>query len=255
MKSIDLNCDLGESFGAYKLGRDEEMLEHVSSVNIACGFHAGDPVVMGKTVKLALEKGIAIGAHPGFPDLMGFGRRNMTITLEEARCYMIYQVGALKAFVEAEGGRLVHVKPHGALYNMAAKDYKLARALAEAVYAIDQELYFVGLSGSEMIRAAEDIGLRPLSEVFADRGYNSDGSLVDRRLEGAMIEDEAMCVKRVIGMATEGAVLSIDGKEFQIKADTVCLHGDGPKAVEFARGLRLKLLSHSVKIVSFAGGR
>ncbi len=250
MISIDLNSDLGESFGRYIIGNDEKVLDHVSSVNIACGFHAGDPMVMENTVKMALEKGVAIGAHPGYPDLMGFGRRDINVTLEEARSYIIYQVGALKGFVEAYGGKLQHVKPHGALYNTAAKDYGLAKAIAEAIYDIDRELIFVGLSNSQMIEAAKDTGLRVANEVFADRAYNSDGTLVSRKLEGSVIHDTEVCRSRVVMMLKEGKVLTIDGKYIDISAETICLHGDNVKALEFAKTLKETLLSEGIDIIN-----
>ncbi|MDK2917856.1 MAG: 5-oxoprolinase (ATP-hydrolyzing) subunit [Candidatus Petromonas sp.] len=248
MYSVDLNCDLGESFGRYTLGNDERVLDYVTSVNIACGFHAGDPVVMEKTVKMALEKGVAIGAHPGYPDLMGFGRRNMDISIEEARAYIIYQVGALKSFVEAYGGKLQHVKPHGALYNTAAKNYELARALTEAVYDIDSELIFVALSNSIAVKAAKDTGLRVANEVFADRAYNKDGTLVSRKVEGSVIHDTELCKHRVQRMIKEGKVATMYGEDIDIKADSICIHGDNVKALEFAQGLRESLLKEEIKL-------
>ena len=246
MLYVDLNSDLGESFGNYTLGNDEKVLEYVTSINIACGFHAGDPVVMEKTVKLALSKGVAIGAHPGFPDLMGFGRRNMDISYQEARAYMIYQIGALKAFVEACGGRLQHVKPHGALYNMAAKDYGLAKALAEAVYDVDHKMIFMGLANSVMLQAAKDTGLRVAHEVFADRAYNKDGSLVSRHEKGAVIHDQDICAGQVLNMLQNGRVSTKDGSALEIQADSVCIHGDNPKALVFIHSLREKLLSYNI---------
>lgn len=245
---VDLNCDLGESFGNYVIGNDEKILDYVTSVNIACGFHAGDPVVMENTVKKALEKGVAIGAHPGYPDLMGFGRRSMNISLEEARAYIIYQVGALKTFVEAYGGKLQHVKPHGALYNAASKDYNLARALAEAVYDIDSELIFMGLSNSIMTKAAEDVGLRVAHEVFADRAYNKDGTLVSRKIKGAVIHDTDLCIERVLNMIKNCKVKTIDGTDIEIKADSICIHGDNEMALEFAKNLKEKLREHEIHI-------
>lgn len=247
MFKVDLNSDLGESFGSYVIGNDEKILDHVTSVNIACGFHAGDPLVMERTVKLAIQKGVQIGAHPGYPDLMGFGRRNMNISLDEARAYTIYQIGALKTFVESHGGRLQHVKPHGALYNMAAKDYELSKALAQAVYDIDKDLIFMGLAGSEMIKAARDVGLRIANEVFADRAYNSDGTLVSRKLEGAVIHDTEICVVRVLDMIKKGIVKSIEGADVKIKADSICVHGDNIMALEFTKDLRERLSKHEVK--------
>ena len=248
MKKIDLNCDLGESFGAYIIGEDSKILDYVSSVNIACGFHAGDPVVMAKTVKMALEKGVAIGAHPGFPDLMGFGRRNMQISLEEARNYLLYQIGALDAFVKSEGARLSHVKPHGALYNMAAKDYDLAYTLARAVYDFDKELIFVALAGSVAVKAAEDAGLRVAGEVFADRAYEEDGSLVARSKPGAVIHDEDLALARVEQFIEKNTVTAITGKEIHISLDTVCLHGDNAEAVLFAQKINKRLKEKGIEI-------
>ncbi len=247
MFRVDLNCDLGESFGNYVIGNDEKILDYVTSVNIACGFHAGDPLVMEKTVRLAIEKGASIGAHPGYPDLMGFGRRSMNISMEEARAYMIYQIGALKAFVESCGGRLQHVKPHGALYNAAAKDYDLAKTLARAVYDVDRELILMGLANSEMIRAARDIGLKASNEVFADRAYNNNGTLVSRKLKGAVIHDTETCVGRVQDMVKKGIVKSIDGMDVEIKADSICVHGDNVMALEFIKNLREKLTDNGVE--------
>jgi len=175
--TVDINSDLGESFGRYKIGNDELVIQQVTSVNIACGFHAGDPLVMEKTVRFALENGVAVGAHPGFPDLMGFGRRKMSISPEEAGAYIIYQVGALNGFMKALGGKMQHVKPHGAFYNMAAADYRLARAIAEGIYAVDSDLIIMGLAGSQLIKAGQDVGLRTASEVFADRAYTIEGTL------------------------------------------------------------------------------
>jgi len=238
MYRVDLNCDLGESFGAYKVGADEDILRFVTSANIACGFHAGDPGVMRTTVKLALENEVAIGAHPGLPDLIGFGRRNMDISPQEAYDMVVYQIGALAAFVKAEGGRMQHVKPHGALYNMAAKKKALSEAIAEAVYKIDPELILFGLSGSELVRAGEKIGLQTAHEVFADRTYQMDGSLTPRNQPDALITDHGQAVAQVVCMVKEGTVKSQQGKDVAIKADTVCIHGDGPHALVFARQIR-----------------
>ncbi|MBO7405496.1 MAG: LamB/YcsF family protein, partial [Clostridia bacterium] len=196
----DLNADLGESFGAYKIGADEEIIPLVSSVNIACGWHAGDPLVMGRSVKLAKEYGVSVGAHPGYPDLMGFGRRNMKVSPAEVKAYIQYQVGALSAFCRAAGVKLHHVKPHGAMYNMAGADYKLARAVAEAVAEIDDSVTLLALSGSEMVRAAKEIGLPCASEVFADRNYEEDGSLRARSFPDSMITDEDECIRRILRM-------------------------------------------------------
>lgn len=248
MYYVDLNSDLGESFGNYKLGMDEEILQYVSSANVACGWHAGDALVMESTVALAKQFGTAVGAHPGFPDLMGFGRRNMAVTPEEAKVYVKYQLGALQAFAKSAGIPIQHVKPHGALYNMAAVDEKLARAMAEAVYEVDKNIIFMGLAGSKMITAAEEIGLRAASEVFADRAYNDDGTLVSRKLPGAVIKDKDLAIKRVVRMVKEGKVESINGKDIDIKADSICVHGDNPKALEFVKNIRETLLAEGVEI-------
>ena len=200
MLKVDLNCDLGESFGRYKLGLDEEIIPLISSANVACGFHASDPVVMQKTIKMAKKSDIQVGAHPGFLDLMGFGRRNMDISTEEAKAYVKYQLGALYAFCKGEGMEIQHVKPHGALYNMAGKNYDLAKAICEAIYEFDKNIILLGLSGSQLIKAGEDTGLRVAREVFADRAYEDDGSLRARSKEGAVITDENIAIDRVVKM-------------------------------------------------------
>ena len=238
MMQIDLNCDLGESFGAWQIGNDRQILPLISSANVACGFHASDPVVMRKTVQAAAKAGVAVGAHPGYPDLMGFGRRAMTLSSDEARSYMLYQLGALDAFCRTAGLRLQHVKPHGALYNMASKDYQLARDLCEAVASYDPELILLGLSGGELLHAAADIGLPFASEVFADRAYEEDGSLVSRSKPGSMITDEEEAIRRVIRMVREGKVTAITGRDIPIRADSVCVHGDGPQALAFVQKIR-----------------
>lgn len=237
MKHVDINCDMGESFGAYRLGNDEEILSYISSANIACGFHAGDPATMRKTVRMALEKGVAIGAHPGLPDLVGFGRRNMDIDPQEAYDIVVYQVGALQAFVQAEGGSMQHVKPHGALYNMAATRPALAEAIAEAIYKVNPSLILYGLADSELTRAGARIGLRTAHEVFADRTYQEDGTLTPRSQPDAMITEQSQSLAQVIRMVTEGRVLSLQGVDVPIQADTVCIHGDGAHALEFARSI------------------
>lgn len=248
MKKIDLNCDLGESFGNYKIGLDEEVIRHISSANVACGFHASDPLVMQKTVALAKENGVCIGAHPGFPDLVGFGRRNMSVSPSEAKALVQYQIGALDAFCKAAGVKLCHVKPHGALYNMAGKDDILAQAVCEGIFEYDSNLILLGLSGSKMIEAGKKIGLRTANEVFADRAYEDDGSLVARSKPGALITDENLAVSRVVEMVKNGRVTSITGNEIEIKADSICLHGDGVKAVEFAKRIKEELLKNDVEI-------
>lgn len=248
MYKVDLNCDLGESFGSYKIGGDEKIIPLISSANIACGFHAGDPVIMKKTVETAEKNGIGIGAHPGFPDLMGFGRREMKISYEEAKAYVIYQLGALSAFCTSRGIKMQHVKPHGALYNMAAKDYRLSEAICGAVAEFDSSLIILGLSGSMTLKAAEDMGLRYASEVFADRAYEEDGSLVARTKEGSMIEDENEAVNRVVRMVKEQKVAAVTGKDIPIKADSICVHGDGEKALIFVRKIRERLEKENIII-------
>ena len=248
MWKIDLNCDLGESFGAYTMGLDEEVLPFVSSANVACGYHASDPVVMDQTVARALSAGVAVGAHPGFPDLMGFGRRNMNVTPAEAKAYVLYQVGALAAFVKAHGGKLSHVKPHGALYNMAGKDIALARAVCEGIAAFDDSLILLSLSGSKMIDAAKEVGIPYAKEVFADRAYEADGSLVARSKAGAVITDEDVAVLRVIKMVKEGKVTAIDGREIALQADSVCVHGDNVHALAFVKKIRAALQENGILV-------
>ena len=250
MKVVDMNSDLGESFGNYKLGMDDKILEIVTSANIACGFHAGDPSVMKKTVALAVKNGAALGAHPGYPDLVGFGRRKMDIAPSDVYNMVVYQVGALAAFAKAAGTRLQHVKPHGAMYNMAAKDAKLAEAIAQAVYDVDKDLILYAQGGTESIKAAEKIGLRTASEVFADRSYQDDGTLTPRSQPGSMITDEEKSIAQVLSMVLEGKVTALSGKVIPVKADSICLHGDGPKALVFANKIRSVLLENGVKVAA-----
>jgi len=246
---VDLNADLGESFGTYKLGLDEELLNHITSANIACGFHAGDYMVMQKTVSMAVSKNVGVGAHPGFPDLQGFGRRNMHMKPEEVRNLVIYQIGALQAFAKAEGTQLKHVKPHGALYNMAAADSELARAIAEAVKEVAPETILLALANSEMVKAAQDVGIKVAQEVFADRAYNPDGTLVPRSIPGAVIQDPTQATERALRMVLEGKVTAIDGQEVHIVADSICVHGDNPQAVKLASNIRKELERAGVALV------
>ena len=248
MYCVDLNCDLGESFGAYKIGKDKDIIPLISSANVACGAHAGDPDVMAKTADICKSSGISMGAHPGFFDLMGFGRRNLAVSPEEAKNLIIYQIGALDAFAKSRGIKLAHVKPHGALYNMAAKDARLAAAIAEGIYSYNPELILLGLSGSEMLRAAESIGLPCAAEVFADRAYEDDGTLVARSKPGAMIKDEDEAVSRVIKMIKEHRVTTISGKEIEISPASVCVHGDSEKALLFVKKIRDALTSENIEI-------
>jgi UPF0271 protein len=245
---IDLNADVGEGFGAYSLGNDEALLSYVSSANIACGFHAGDPAVMERTVALALKGGASPGAHPGYPDLQGFGRRSLALSEAEVYALVLYQVGALMAFARAAGAELGHVKPHGALYNDAAKDPARARGIARAVKAAGNGLWLVGLPNSEMEKAASAEGIPYAAEFFADRAYEDDGSLVPRSRPGAVIHDEAACVARVIRVIEEGTVVSSTGKAVSIRARTICLHGDNPQAVAFAARVSQALRSKGIDI-------
>ncbi|WP_033543176.1 LamB/YcsF family protein [Planococcus sp. CAU13] len=238
---VDLNCDMGESYGVYTLGRDEEILDYVTSANIACGFHAGDPATMRKTVRLALEKDVAIGAHPGFQDLHGFGRRDFQLSAQEIYDLVVYQIGALSGFITAEGGLMQHVKAHGALYNMAAKDPVYAEAVAEAVYDVNPALILFGLAGSELITAGNKIGLRTASEVFADRTYHADGSLTPRSEPGALVTDANEAIVRVVRMVQEGKIQTMQGSDAELKADTICIHGDGVNALTFAQKISQSL--------------
>ena len=245
--TLDLNCDMGEGFGAYSLGDDIAILDHVSSANIACGFHAGDALTMRRIVGAAIAKGVAVGAHPGLPDLQGFGRREMKITPAEAHAMVLYQVGALAGFAKAAGGRLHHVKPHGALYNMAAKDRPLADAIAQAVRDFDPGLVFFGLAGSAMIDAGQAVGLRVAHEVFADRSYQDDGTLSPRSQPGAMIDDRGAALAQVRQMLA-GSVTARSGAVVPVRADTLCLHGDQAGALDFARHIRAALLADGVRL-------
>ena len=252
MKTLDLNCDMGEGFGAWKMGDDAALLDHVTSANIACGFHAGDPGTIHRTVKLALDKGVAVGAHPSLPDLQGFGRRRMDVSAAETYDMVLYQIGALAGFATACGGKLAHVKPHGALYNMAAKDAKLAQAIAQAVRDFDPRLVLFGLAGSELVRAGEHAGLKTASEVFADRTYQADGNLTPRKQPDAMIHDVDTSIAQVKRMIEEGKVKSIGGADVVVRADTLCIHGDEPNAVEFARRIRAALDADGVRVAAIS---
>jgi UPF0271 protein len=238
MKKIDLNCDMGESYGAWKMGADAEVMPFISSANIASGFHAGDPATIRKTVKLAVDHGVAIGAHPSLPDLMGFGRRVMRISPQDMYDLVIYQAGAVEAFARAAGAKLHHVKCHGALYNMAANDEALSEAMVKAVKDLGSGVMLYALSESKNFQIAKRAGIPVAGEVFGDRGYSDDGTLAPRDKPGGMIEDAAASAKQVLGMIEEGYVTSLSGKRVPVAADTLCLHGDQPGAVAFARKLR-----------------
>ncbi|MBS3906468.1 MAG: 5-oxoprolinase subunit PxpA [Syntrophaceae bacterium] len=250
---IDLNSDVGESFGAYKLGLDEEVIPHLTSANIACGFHGGDPAVMRKTVSLARRYGVEVGAHPGFPDLIGFGRRNMDATLEEIQDYVIYQTGALQAFAISQGLKLQHMKAHGALYNMAVANPKIWEAMAEAVCRVDKEMILVALASSNnesLLDMGKRYGIRIAFEAFPDRAYRKDGSLVPRREKGAVIEDHEIVAQRALKMALEGKVIAIDGTEIDLWADTLCVHGDNPAAVQMVKKIREELKKSGANVIS-----
>ena len=248
MSRIDLNCDLGESFATYTLGMDADVIPHITSANVACGWHGGDPLVMQKTVALCRQYGVAVGAHPSYPDLLGFGRRNMSVTADEARAYIKYQVGALMAFCRAEGLELQHVKPHGALYNAMGRDPALAEAVCKGIRDCGKNLIVMALAGSAAVEAAVSLGLPVAQEVFADRAYEEDGSLVDRKKPGAMITDENEAIARVVRMVTDGKVQAITGRDIPVRADSVCVHGDGPKALAFVRSIRDALQKAGVTV-------
>ena len=250
MSRIDLNCDMGESFGAYRIGDDEAILPHVTSVNVACGFHGGDPAVMRATIAAAQKHGVAVGVHPGLPDLAGFGRRAMDVSPDEAYDLVLYQVGALLGFALAAGVTLQHVKPHGALYNMAAADATLADAIAGAVRDLDAGLVLFGLAGSHLIAAGVRAELMTASEVFADRRYAASGALVSRRRPDALVTSVDEAVERSLRMVREGRVRTVDGTDLELRADTICIHGDGPHAAEFARALRAGLTSAGVLVTA-----
>jgi UPF0271 protein len=251
---IDLNSDVGESFGAWTMGHDEGLMPALTSANIACGFHAGDPAVMRHTIRLARSHGVAVGAHPGFPDLGGFGRREMRCSDREVEDLVLYQVGALAAMAHAEGVRLQHVKAHGALYNMACRDERLANAIARATAAIDRSLVLFGLPGSALMQAGRAQGLRVAAEGFADRAYNSDGSLVSRSLAGSVIHDEAVVVARTVQMARHGTVATAAGEVVPLRIDTLCVHGDTPGAARLAAAVRRALEADGVVVEALDSG-
>lgn len=253
MRLIDLNSDLGESFGAWRMGDDEAMLDVVSSANVACGFHAGDPAGILKTLKSAFERRIAVGAHVGYRDLVGFGRRNMDPSSEELVGDVIYQIGALKGLAQAAGGKVTHVKPHGALYNTIAADRRQAADVIQAIAAVDPALVLVALAGSSLVEQARAAGLVVVAEAFADRAYTSDGMLVSRREAGAVLHDPDLVAERMLRLATEGVVEAIDGSLTKVEAQTICVHGDSPGAVAIAQRLRQRLQRAGIGIAPFAG--
>lgn len=248
---MDLNCDMGESFSVYKLGLDEEVIKYITSANIACGWHAGDPAVMRKTVQMAKGRGVGVGAHPSYPDLLGFGRRNMDCTQDEIRDYVVYQIGALHAFAKALGTKVEHVKAHGQLYNTAVEDEKTARAIAEAVASVDENLIYVALAGAKgamMTEIGKKVGLMVAYEGFPDRSYTPEGALVSRRDPWAVIKDPEKVAERALMMA-RGKVISIDGREISLNVQTLCVHGDTPGAVDLVRRIREKMSAEGIELV------
>lgn len=247
---LDLNSDVGESFGAYRIGNDEELLKYVTSINVACGWHAGDPMVMDQVVSLAKEAGIGIGAHPGYMDLMGFGRREMKLSPLEIKNYMKYQIGALMAFTMSHGVKMQHVKTHGALGNLSMVDETTARAICEAVYEVDKNLLMFGHAGSLLLKTAEETGLKTVSEIYGDRGYLDNGMLAPRKMKGAMITDLDEAVRRSVRMVLEGKVETVTGKTIDIHAQSLCVHGDTPQALAFIKEIRRALEAENVEIIN-----
>ena len=254
-RSVDLNADVGESFGACTIARDEALFSQITSANVACGLHAGDPGVMRDTVALATEHGVAVGAHPGFPDLAGFGRREMQLGPREVEDLVLYQIGALAGIAAAQGVRLRHVKAHGALYNMAARDPRLADAIARATASVDRSLVLFGPPGSQLLRGADRAGLRRASEVFADRAYRPDATLLPRQEPGAVIADADVVGRRVVTMVCDGAVTAVDGTQVSLQADTICVHGDTPGAARLAARVRAALAEAGIAVRAFSEPR
>lgn len=248
MYRIDLNSDLGESFGHYQIGCDEEIIRTVSSVNIACGVHAGDPMVMDRTIGMCMENQVAVGAHPGFPDLQGFGRRQMQMKPGELKNYMVYQIGALSAFAKMHETKFQHVKPHGALNNMMPYSEQYSKEICEAILAVDPDIILVAPTNTMTLEMAKDMGLRTISEVFADRAYQDDGYLISRADPRAIIQDEDFAIRRIIRMIKEGVVTSVNGKEISIQAESICVHSDSPMALNYAKKVRKALEQEGIQI-------
>jgi len=246
----DINCDMGESFGSYRIGEDEKVMPCITSANVACGWHAGDPMIMARTLELAATHGVAVGAHPGYPDLLGYGRRNLETFPGEVRNYILYQIGALAAFAGAVGVKLQHVKPHGAMYNLAARDEQTAKEMIEAVQAYDPGLILVTLAGSLCAQMAADAGLRVAEEVFPDRAYLSTGQLAPRSMPGAVIHDPEQVKERVLRLVRTGMMTSIDGRDLALRADTLCVHGDNPEACLLAASIREALETSGVRVAA-----
>ncbi|MCK5835681.1 MAG: 5-oxoprolinase subunit PxpA [Desulfobacula sp.] len=247
---MDLNCDMGESFGAYTLGMDDQVMKHITSANIACGWHAGDPLVMDKTIKMAVENKVGIGAHPGYPDLSGFGRRHMACTENEIRQYMVYQIGAIKGFCKVHGAKLQHVKPHGALYLDAVEDETIARAIAKGIMSLDPDLYFVALAGKKgetMRRMGEELGLKVAYEAFPDRAYSPEGTLVSRKEPGAVISDPDKVAQRALDMAN-GFVKAVDGSTINLEVQTLCVHGDTLGAINLVKNIKKNLEANEIRV-------
>jgi len=245
---IDINCDMGESFGAYKLGRDQEVMDYISSANIACGWHAGDPMVMEQTVRLAGEKGVAVGAHPGYPDLMGFGRRRIDLTPNEIENYLLYQMGALYAFARVYGLPLQHVKAHGSLGNLAQVDLETSKAIARAALRFSKDTIFVALTGTVMVQAAKEVGVRFVEEVYADRVYNPDGTLQSRKIAGSVIHDAEKAARQALTMVQEGHVVAHDGTKVKVNPASLCVHGDTPTAISILQRIREDFRKASIAV-------
>lgn len=246
-KKIDFNCDMGESFGIYKMGLDEEVIQNISSANIACGFHAGDSLWMKHTVELAEQYNVALGAHPSFPDLKGFGRRNMNLDPLEVKADIIYQSGALSAFSKTK--KIQHIKPHGAMYNQAVNDPDLAKAICESILEFDDQVILLALTGSQWVKIAKQMGLRVAREVFADRAINSDGTLVSRTINGSVIHDTSEVIERSLKMVNDGVIESINGDLVEVEADSICLHGDTQGAVELSKSLKEEFINSGISIL------
>ena len=246
---IDINCDMGESFGVYRLGRDQEVMEYISSANIACGWHAGDPMVMAHTVRLAKEKGVEVGAHFGYPDLMGFGRRRMDLTMEEIENYTLYQIGALYAIARAYGLSLQHVKVHGALGNLAFVDLEVSKAIARAAFRYSREIILVVYAGTVMVQAAKEIGGRFVEEVYADRVYNPDGTLQSRKIAGSVIHDPEKAAIQALTMVREGYVIAYDGTKVTVKPESICVHGDTPSAIAILQKMTEEFRKASIEVI------
>jgi UPF0271 protein len=252
MRSIDLNCDCGESFGAYVIGDDDAMLKIVTSANVACGFHGGDPDVMARTFRLAKANGVAIGAHPGFPDLQGFGRRRLPFSAAEIERLVAYQIGAAQALAAYAGHKITHVKPHGALSNVACEEPDIAKAIARAAVAVDPQIIFLAVARTELERAGVAAGLAVAREIYADRGYGEDGLLLPRGEAGAVLHEPDLIARRVLSMIQENAVITASGKKLPTEIDSVCVHGDTPNAVAIAAVVRAKLGDAGISLAPFA---